>query len=1246
MGGKSSTSSSSVAIPPAVLAQYSAVNAAADQTAQTPFQQYSGQFVAPVNQTQATGIAGTTTAANEAQPYYGAATETLAGAQAATAPVNAAAEAGTAASAAPLTGSEINQYLSPYLGDVLESTEAVQNQENQQQQAGQLGDAITSGAFGSDRTGIAAANLEEQQNLANNQTISGIANTGYQSALSTAQGQQQIGLAGANQLASIGSTAYGEGANTANELGALGTGAQGAALSGANAEIQAGTVEQQTQQAQDTAEYNQFLQQQSYPFQVDQFLANIAEGTGALSGSTTTTTQPGGFFSDKRLKRDIKKIGKTFDGQDIYTYKMGDDNRTHIGLIAQEVEKKHPEAVGVAGGYKTVDYGKATNKAANQEHFNNGGVVAMPRKRFAIGGYSGAPDGLAGVLQAQQAMYGQMGGAGQPGMSGTPRVPAGTSGAGSHLAIANTGGIKPPQTGAQNVQQAAALVKTGKGLYNDFAKPSQPASAAGTGAPTSASVDTSNGVMGTGISPTGVAAATAGAAPVAADVSASAAGLGVADAAATDAVADAAASGLTDDALMFAKRGGRIGYDLGGTPYGSGTDSGDDLNIPDDPDTYSLKAAPATAPKPSEFQQLLGGIPVVGQFLENYGRANAARGGVAGNRRGYDDGGTPTADDTDDTDDATPAPEDTVPTAGVAPASSPSLWSKIKGAAESPGVLAALEGLGAMGTARTVHPGVALAAGLEAAAGAYAPTQEGLATAQLTQEQAQAADIANQVARAKANVAISALQQPSQPIAPQQQDQDDAGPPQNATAPQLDQYYKNKYFVNPAYSPQDLASIAAARTKDAALGWNVYTPQAQLDADKRIQSAQAQARISSQQEANDLYAQATDPNAPQPQRDAALARYNANWQFTGDSIEDKGGSLRISRTGLPPIGVAAQGLTPTQQNENYREAWAPVTIGNKLPQPAWMANNFQTPEAYLAARPKPTAQPGATAPSGQSGAPEPSPQGPAQAPYGAPPPVATGVGVAPPAGAATATQPQTARQGARTPAPASTLPTTGDPYFDHSLSTAAQNPEFRRYDGPTAVDQPTAKARMDQQTANVANRQNLIDTASSITQDQAQAQQFLMAAKQVMASKGAPTVGFPGYIRNYVGSKFNSVDASNYTEVSKYLVNAAAQQFKTNFPKATQSEFITQTQQMSPSTTMPPAALNDLINTGLRTSDYMLKSAKRADVWASTPGVDPQKFYDFNQTYYPRDKIVNADQVATNKKTGQRMYHIGGQWVN
>ena len=716
MSGKTSTSTSQVTVPPEVLAQYQAVNAGAQSVAQTPFQTYGGQFVAPVNDQQTAGIGAINQYAQSAQPYFGQATDQLNSAQlaaqqyyadatgglnqagqtgsqlgglslasilganqsaagyqgaaenaytgaygsaqpynagalesflggygqaqglqglaasgitnsvglgnalggqslntlgnaygaanpieygalgtvgnsyAAAQPYNAlagsaygaslgaaqplqnaaaqglsAAQAGAspynsaaaqyaqsgagAVNANPLTSQQINQYLSPYLNTVLGSTSALINQNNQQQQGGQLGNAIQQGAFGGDRAGIAAANLEQQQNLAAGNIYSGILNTGYNDALSTAQqqqgvnlgaaqanraalqtasgqlqgigqqiygqgtntaqaqaalGQQQygqvmglgsaiqglgqqefgqgqtaatnaagigqnifgqglsvaqqqqltgqqlagLGLAGAGQQAALGqqefgqgqalgtnlqglgqtlygqgmglgtaqqglgqqvfgqgaTTAaqqaalsqqlygqglasaqqqtalgqdiYGTGAATSAALANLGQGQQAAGLAGGQALLGAGQVQQQTQQAADTAAYNQFLQQQSYPFQVQQFLANIAEGTGALSGSTTTTTQPQSIFSDERLKEDIEPVGKTFDGQNIVRYRYkGEDGPMRIGLLAQDVEKHHPKAVGLAAGYKTVDYGKATEGAAERGHFRAGGLA-------------------------------------------------------------------------------------------------------------------------------------------------------------------------------------------------------------------------------------------------------------------------------------------------------------------------------------------------------------------------------------------------------------------------------------------------------------------------------------------------------------------------------------------------------------------------------------------------------------------------------------------------------------------------------------------------------------------------------------------------------------------------------------------------------------------------------------------------------------------------------------------------------
>ena len=973
MGGKTATSSQNVQVPASVLAQYQSVNAKADTTASTPFQDYTGQFVAPTTATQNAGIAGTNAAAGEAQPYYGAATGVLGASQAATAPVNSAALAGTAASSSPLTGSQINQYLSPYLGDVLNSTEKIQNQENQQAQAGQLGNAITSGAFGGDRTGVAAANLQQQEDLANSSVISGIANTGYQSALSTAQGQQQIGLAGANQLASIGSTAYGEGANTASELGALGSGAQSAGISGAQAQIAAGTVQQQTQQAQDTAEYNQFLQEQSYPFQVDQFLANIAEGTGALSGSTTTTTQPGGFFSDERLKEDMEPVGKTFDGQTIYRYKIKGDPRDRIGLSAQKTEKKHPDAVGLAGGFRYVDYGKATDEAANRGHFYSGGVVPM-RAAYA---YGGAPDnsgGLGAVLAAQQSMYASP--------AGQQRNISSQAPASHQLAVAS-GTPAPPPSGSSKASTVEGLGKDAYQGYKYFNKPSNtgvagdPGNTAGAPAPSPNSAGlTTNfeapptapaGVTDTPIGTTtdfgaaapaqasGLAGADTGAAAGAGDAAAGAASgaatgaagdaaataaTGAAGAAAGEGAADAAAAlaaeyaaaDVAAAAIIAAKRGGAIRKhrDLGGgTPYESGQD--DPVDIPDDPSSAKLQTAGPLVKQPTGLQTAMKmGDPnqassMAGSIFSNEA---VARGGVVGRRHGFADGGTPDPDVDDVASD--PVASDADRGAGLAGGASSSdsggVWDTIKKHATAQNVIPILQGLAAMGTAKTVHPGVALAAGLGAGSQSYLDTQKSLADTQVEQQKAQGLQIANQLGQMKVQAAKGYLTPGAggpagaqgvtppgtpTPVAPATSPinapQKPADP--QAVAQSLANYYKNKYAVTP-WTPDEQAALKKARGAAIALGSDQPVQDATAVHDQRVQNSTYANQKSAQVEADQLYKTATtdpDPGA----RQAAEAKYNAIHQWTGDNWDDKEGNRVNSRTGAPAIGVAKQTLPPS-----------------------------------------------------------------------------------------------------------------------------------------------------------------------------------------------------------------------------------------------------------------------------------------------------------------------------------------------
>ena len=62
-------------------------------------------------------------------------------------------------------------------------------------------------------------------------------------------------------------------------------------------------------------------------------------------------------FSDRRLKTDIKKIGTSIKGYNIYRYKYLDQPEEYIGAMADEVFKKKPSAVyRMDNGYLGVDY--------------------------------------------------------------------------------------------------------------------------------------------------------------------------------------------------------------------------------------------------------------------------------------------------------------------------------------------------------------------------------------------------------------------------------------------------------------------------------------------------------------------------------------------------------------------------------------------------------------------------------------------------------------------------------------------------------------------------------------------------------------------------------------------------------------------------------------------------------------------------------------------------------------------------
>ena len=586
------TSQSQTSSPdPNAYAAYLNVLNRAQGAGSQPYTPYGGELVAGVNGQQNAGISGINANANAAQPAFGTA---LTQAQ---------------TSSAPLSQAAIQQYMSPYTQNVVNATQAQFDNQNQQQQQSLTGNAIAQGALGGNRVGVAQANLAGQQQTAQAPVIAGLYNQGYGQAVNTAEQQQQTGLQGANLT------------------GQLGVGMQNAGLQGAQAQIGAGGLLQNTQQAQDTANYGQFQNQQAYPYQQLSWLAGLDTGVGSNMGGTGTgtgqtvgpapnpwsqilggaTTAASLFaMSDKRMKENIQSIGKLNNGQTIYRFNFKGDPATHIGLMAQNEQKAHPDAVHSVNGILHVDYKKATDDAVKRAaggvvpHFDTGGS-AYPGAFNPFGPTAGS------YIPGQQIVHG----------SGPPKV-------------------SPPSQGGQSQpdpsKEAAQIGSIAKSLMN-FGNPGTPGTAI-PGAEGPTSYGGPNGPtplvgVGTGIDPSNF------------DL-----------------------SGLS----IYARGGGVRGYDDGGVvplPRPDPREGSADVRsayedirgtppvtvMEDVVGRFSPSKAQDNAVRDAIRQRAFDTIkmhPDVSDPVSAYERGRYARGGVAG-VRGYEAGGDPVPSYDDDT---------------------------------------------------------------------------------------------------------------------------------------------------------------------------------------------------------------------------------------------------------------------------------------------------------------------------------------------------------------------------------------------------------------------------------------------------------------------------------------------------------------------------------------------------------------------------------------------------------------------
>lgn len=86
--------------------------------------------------------------------------------------------------------------------------------------------------------------------------------------------------------------------------------------------------------------------------------ANVIGGLGGIASLGNSLM---GIFSDRRLKRDVRRIGELRNGLPVYRFRYLGDNRLTIGLMADEVARVHPDAVIAVGAMRLqrVDYRKA-----------------------------------------------------------------------------------------------------------------------------------------------------------------------------------------------------------------------------------------------------------------------------------------------------------------------------------------------------------------------------------------------------------------------------------------------------------------------------------------------------------------------------------------------------------------------------------------------------------------------------------------------------------------------------------------------------------------------------------------------------------------------------------------------------------------------------------------------------------------------------------------------------------------------
>jgi hypothetical protein len=267
------TQTSQVTIPEYARPYMERLLGKAEAAGETPYQTYGGERIAgptPEQQAAREGVAGMGPAAGYEAGMGMAGAGGMAGL--------ASAGAGQRYMGMATDPRASQAFMSPYMQNVVDVQKAEAMRDFGRQIPGMQAAATRAGAFGGSRQAIVEA--EGRRNLANQ--LGQIQAAGSQKAFEDAQRAQQFGseleLRGLGQAAQTGIQA-------GTALGQLGGTQQQSALDLAKAKESFGALGQQGEQSRLDLAYQDFLNQQRYPYTQLGFMSDILRGSGNLAGT-------------------------------------------------------------------------------------------------------------------------------------------------------------------------------------------------------------------------------------------------------------------------------------------------------------------------------------------------------------------------------------------------------------------------------------------------------------------------------------------------------------------------------------------------------------------------------------------------------------------------------------------------------------------------------------------------------------------------------------------------------------------------------------------------------------------------------------------------------------------------------------------------------------------------------------------------------------------------------------------------